>query len=72
MKNIEYKNDMKRSLWKLLLCQTIVYGILWYMMYPAKYDTITITFHNSLFITFYSICVLVTVIIPMIKGYKNK
>lgn len=64
--------DMTIFYWKLLLTQTIFYGLFYLMCYT---DGLT---HDGKFLwkqfvlTFYSISVLFTFVIPMIKQFKKK
>ena len=68
MNKIDYKND----LWKLLLFQTFIYGVLFCIVYADNALTNNGNILWKPIITFYSISVLITFIISMIKKYKNK
>ena len=63
---------MKLFHFKLLIFQTIFYSLLWYVFYIE--DSLTNDgkiVWKPMVITFYSISVLVTFIIPMIKEYNK-
>ena len=72
MNSIDRK-DMIRFHWKLLIFQTIIYVILWGIgdVENALTNDGKIVWKPML-ITFYSISVSLTFIIPMIKEYKKK
>ncbi len=72
LKRSNSMKDMKIFYWKLLLWQTIFYGLIGFISY---YDAIVN--ENKLLwkpfvLTFYGISVLFTFIIPMIKQFKQK
>lgn len=66
-------NKMKTFYFKLLIFQTIFYALFWCMCYAE--DALTNDgkiLWKPMVITFYSISVLVTFIIPMIKQLKDE
>lgn len=67
--------DMKTFYWKLLLWQTVFYGSLYFIGYMDNGNNLTtdsIFFYKPFVLIAYSISVLFTFIIPMIKQFKNK
>lgn len=60
---------MKTFLFKLLIYQTIIYALLWCM---CCIDGLTHDGWKPMIITFYSLSVLTTFIIPIIKQFKKK
>jgi hypothetical protein len=73
MNSIDRKKDMISFHWKLLIFQTIIYVILWGIgdVENALTNDGKILW-KPIVITFYSISVLHTFIIPMIKLFKKK
>ncbi len=63
---------MKIFYWKLLLWQTIFYGLIGYMAYIDALTNDGKLLWKPFVLTFYGISVLVTFVIPMIKEFKNK
>ena len=64
---------MKKFLWKLLLFQSIIYVLLYLIGYSENDLTpLGRIAYKPLVIFGYSISILVTFIIPMIKEYKNE
>jgi hypothetical protein len=67
-------NDIKKTYWRELIFQTIIYVILWWGIGDVE-NALTNDgkiVWKPMLITFYSISVLLTFIIPMIKEYKKK
>jgi hypothetical protein len=63
---------MKLFYWKLLLFQTLFYTLLFLVFYTDSLTKDGRFLWKPFVLTFYSISVLFTFIIPMIKEYKNK
>jgi hypothetical protein len=63
---------MKTFYFKLLIFQTIIYALLWCMIYSDGLTQDGKISFKPLLITFYLISVLLTFVIPMIKEFKKK
>jgi len=63
---------MKTFYVKLLIFQTIFYALFWYVCYADALTNEGKIIWKPMVITFYSISVLVTFIIPMIKQLKHE
>jgi hypothetical protein len=64
--------DMKRFYWKLLLGQTVLYGLFYLMCYTDSLTKTGELMWTPLILTFYVASVIITFIIPMIKLYRNE
>lgn len=63
---------MKTFLFKLLIIQTIFYALFWCMCYTDGLTDNGKLLWKPMIITFYSISVLITFIIPMVQQFKKK
>jgi hypothetical protein len=64
---------MKKFYWKLLIVQTIMYGSIYTLFYfDKKHNGESQGLELKFVLIFYTISVLITFIIPMIRLYKKK
>jgi hypothetical protein len=64
---------MKKFYWKLLIFQTIMYGFIYTLFcFDKKHNGESKGLELKFVLIFYTISVLITFIIPMIRLYKKK